>query len=359
MAAPFFNRARKYIRDMSSDTRKLYNEFLEKNLALIEKSLEASFPGNWEMEKMNSYVALDRFLELPIDTVATALRTGRNDNISGLKSTTAYLITIKFPELTVTNSRGQRHLMRDMYIRVNLSPLLNFTHAFTGMRTSFTLAEADSNYTFSHLSGQVGSNFSGFCLGSTDFARRIAEMQGKFDHTWFDMFCVQLPDYLSWESLEGGPYKRLDSVIGRSGNTGISFNHNTLASYYKRFLMEDCDFDVELVQNDWTYGLKVINNDKLTKSVTSIVKDKAHLQVYDPVKKTRYSEPGVVSASLVEHWNKQISGNRFKFKGEQIVPKVIGTPPKSGEDNKIRVAHTDIQSTIARMLENDLNRNLK
>lgn len=131
-------------------------------------------------------------------------------------------INIKFPEITVTNGHIKRTI-KDLWVRLNFVTVrsgkqlrLRFA-GMSGTRSAMSVNEFQSSYMFSHL--RTSNNmisWHGFCLGHTDFAMNVAQLQDTFDIDKFELFLHQLNSYLQWESLDGGPYVRLDSIQQRN-----------------------------------------------------------------------------------------------------------------------------------------------
>jgi hypothetical protein len=126
---------------------------------------------------------------------------------------------IHFPEIIITNSKDQKHLIRDLYIEYNIRVRKeNFDNSgyklslgFSGKRTSLSLKEHESSYRHSHLT--TGNNhFGGFCLGSSDYSLLLQSLQIEPTEDNWMLILLGLENYLSWESLEGGPYITLDNL---------------------------------------------------------------------------------------------------------------------------------------------------
>lgn len=130
------------------------------------------------------------------------------------------IIIVHFPELTITNERGRTHLIRDMYARVVLSPNGKLHSGPQFHRATFTHAECKNNYLHSHVRTirfDHLTEWQGGCLGSGPIRDTISRL--SIDFSWEDwtLFAVQLDQYVHVESLEGGPYHRMESVGPNNG----------------------------------------------------------------------------------------------------------------------------------------------
>ncbi len=125
-----------------------------------------------------------------------------------------YSITILFPELEMTNSANAKHTIYDMYVRFIVG-YVNLTEecisvSFLGNRGMFTLKEACSGYSHSHMNGSA--TFTNFCLGSSVFGTLLHDVMRQPDETKWNLLLLSVENYLKWESLEGGPYRLISNM---------------------------------------------------------------------------------------------------------------------------------------------------
>lgn len=119
-------------------------------------------------------------------------------------------VTIKFPSIVITNSMESNHEMKDVFIRFTI-----MERGLTSMciaRTTVTEAEWGS-YLFSHTSGTIpGEWYSTLCMGSTDMKIKYDQAVDSNSFSAIDSVIASLLGYLSWESLEGNPYRRMHDI---------------------------------------------------------------------------------------------------------------------------------------------------
>jgi len=132
-------------------------------------------------------------------------------------------LVVYFPEITITNSEGTLHDIKDLYVRFNINIDVHRS-AYScidlfGRRATISDYEFRSDYGHSHFSGRGLSSYSRFCLGSSEYAMIINSMKFSLkEEDWFLLF-FSLENYVSWESLEGGPYRRIREIsLGRNFN---------------------------------------------------------------------------------------------------------------------------------------------
>ena len=232
----------------------IHRDSLLERLSLIFPILDSHFPNNWDMGW---------------DIVEGGL----------LPSLITY-----FPEVTITSDNGKQHLIQGLgmilkfrdwstwdndkeqpedYLAANIVPEIY------GFRTHKTFIEQLRGYQHSHLpSINRTSNpmypESLFCLGSSDIYDVFTNLEDAittedFSMT-FEMLCVMLRVHAETESQEGGPYKRIEELIGvsreRWSNISVSV-YNDLVSYIIR---ENIPLGFDYAQKEGEFVIK--NNPK-------------------------------------------------------------------------------------------------
>lgn len=114
-------------------------------------------------------------------------------------------ITIKFSEITIRNN-SFKHLIKDMYVRILLD---RFQPKLQGWRGTKSIFEHLASYSHSHLP-RGGSSFNDFCLGASEFRTIFKNFKNSTDS--FTLFCLSLPQFLAWESIQGVPYIKMREV---------------------------------------------------------------------------------------------------------------------------------------------------
>lgn len=137
-------------------------------------------------------------------------------------------LLIKFDKVLIENIQGRQHLMTDFYVRFKFCFLEEDSHpegnlynlfGIESIRLSATPLEIYKGYSFSHQSNSPG-NWGNLCTGSGDFGNSINLLYLNSLFTEWkikDLFTpiYLLEGYVSWESLDGGPYKRLSSLYAK------------------------------------------------------------------------------------------------------------------------------------------------
>jgi len=245
---------------------------------------------------------------------------------------------ILFPEFTISNSTGQEHLIRELYLRLsfNNNGILSDISATRG---TVTQAEIQSNYPHSHIgSNAVRGGWGGFCWGSGPIRRQIESLQRRFDPLMFEAFILAMDTYLQWESLEGGPYQYMADVKKRMNIRNV--DTSVLEDTFKRFINVCTDVNFTVVE-----GRKIEidpTDEDFMASILPLVKEE-HL-----VMRTNDGQ-FFTEGENQEYDNKDL---HFEFKGEKVYLKVIDDDPP--EENSAKYPHPQITEYIAQKLSRKL-----
>lgn len=273
-----------------------------------------------------------------------------------------YAITVHFPKLIVKNSLGVEHPITDMYTTFYfyIDSFTIYLDHFEGIRTSFTMKEYLSGYSFSHLSNSIEST-GNFCLGwDTPFSRAINNLKvDKLQGTTFtiekvdeytnnlEIVLYMLPEYLSWESLSGGPYKLLSSLgrnrFGPSISYSISTEHKIIADIILSKIIAtpellDQLFDKCILNSG--DGLK-INAFQLTNLVDSMLveENRGSLEGFSPYDPVSYdfieNTTTVPKGYLHPESGIMLRGTTIIFKENSIRQTVTEGLPKLDKENLI------------------------
>ena len=185
---------------------------------------------------------------------------------------------IWFPVVNITNSKSERHTIRDLYIRLNPSYAAHgneFTFIdFDGKRMAATKEEIYSSYQHSHLpprnylvadegdEDRSGFEFRRFCLGDSEINQVLAMLRSRYNEGTFKLLLLQLEEYVNWESIEGTPHIFMANVLGN--NILYTIGVNNIVNYSQELIRDrrnrtDKHLDFCLVGNK----IKIIQNEKL------------------------------------------------------------------------------------------------
>lgn len=219
----------------------------DKNKIVIGELLTRAFGDNWDI--------------VPFIDRATKIA-----NFPSHGPNVSHILLVRFPEFDIKNSKGRQHKIRDLITGI---PLLSSYRILSGhiwgIRTTFTSAEQAVSYVHSHLSsGGEFPGWSDFCLGSGIIRESMLIAQGcdpSVNPFAYDLFFENLDAYVRWESLEGGPYNRMEYITNSGVYTGsINLSQNTKNSFMKW-----------LRDNNYQFPISINSNIKSFKDFKSIV----------------------------------------------------------------------------------------
>lgn len=232
------------------------------------------------------------------------------------QSITQFDLIVLFPEINITNSRNHKHVMKDVYVKINIDITSHNVNTgdrlsnivLSGRRGKLSEEEYHSAYGHSHFSGRGIERWSDFCLGSSDFAMILQTMKFSLTAEDWSLLFLSLENYLSWESLEGGPYKNISSVSLRQ-QTYNSSDFKSHALELIKTLPNTC-----LTLND---GKIVFNTDH-----PALLE---HYTTNSRIKSFR-SDSNNSFASAQTRFNSFVSAEcvPFAFKGQLVIPVLYG-----------------------------------
>lgn len=214
-----------------------------------------------------------------------------------------FKIVVHFPEITIKNSRRQSHTIKELYVRFNIkidltqkTPSCNIF--VTGTRAMLSDKEYLSDYSHSHLPSNAISHWENFCLGSSDFSMLINTLRiSMTPEDWFLLF-FSLENYVSWESLEGGPHRTIGTIGSARSSTNREAHIPTAINLIPNIPKECLTFN-EGIQ---------------------LIEDHPSLYIYydtnSPLKS--FSSTSTNFSSVLARFKGRVEGHTFTFKGKTI-----------------------------------------
>lgn len=233
--------------------------YYKKVIQNITPSLEAIYPGRWDLQfdtVLETKVVLNEYTIVDFNETNYELYLGQYGGEEGLRDylsfsayrkwpsycTNIYIplsdvkfvvpsrllisnvyIIIHFPEVTVRNSRDESIEIKDLFTKTMLLSDGDISTKLFGARSTFTINEMSNGYIHSHLSAMAWNKyrdspsskliFQKFCLGESeliDFAR-IYNSERRIPD--FENYLYMIQTVASWESVEGGPHISMRNTI--------------------------------------------------------------------------------------------------------------------------------------------------
>ena len=144
-------------------------------------------------------------------------------------------IYILFPEINITNRDRANHTIKDLLVLIQLYNRDNTAlkiHSLKGGRLTLSYAEYQSDYFHSHLSiskNSISTEMNlpflrDFCTGSGEINIYHSNINGDgFTEEGFIRYAMQIMSLVSYESIEGTPYRYIRSISARP-RSGYHYN---------------------------------------------------------------------------------------------------------------------------------------
>ena len=144
------------------------------------------------------------------------------------KKNDSFTVLIHYPEITITNSADHKHNIKNLFVilRFYQGKLIRDIYGF---RTTLSFKEYLIGYKHSHLSSSTDmQKIKQFCTGEGSFNESLnmvkaTSRNGNLNEVLFESFIYNLKQYVSWESVEGVPYKYMLDIEFSRDNENINY----------------------------------------------------------------------------------------------------------------------------------------
>lgn len=193
--------------------------------------------------------------------------------ISSDTRTNTFHVNILFDNITITNSQKKLHTIKDLIVRIPIKydkakKTLSVVENIYGTKLTYSYEEYKSNYVHSHLqSANRDVHFSMFCLGASDIAVMNSDLRLKFSETKYLLFLNMLTTYVNWESLEGGPYRKISEISSRDRAYALTSTYSTFLSKWVSENQIDFNISFDVVSKQF----KVLRDSKLEGEIKRLV----------------------------------------------------------------------------------------
>jgi len=182
---------------------------------------------------------------------------------------------ILFEDITISNSHKKTHLIKDLVVKIpfsydRLGDTIKVSETILGTRLTNSYSEISSNYKHSHLpSCNVEQRFSTFCLGATDVNIINTDLKVAFTESKYLLFLNMLTAYVSWESLEGGPYIKFENISARGDRYYMSSNQQQALDQIVKKKVIDFNLSFDALNKNF----KVLRDTKLEGEIIKQLED--------------------------------------------------------------------------------------
>lgn len=232
---------------------------------------------------------------------------------------------IKFDKFTISNSAGFSHIIENLIVSLciyydTIKESFSIYPNLYGYRTTLTKAELDSDYEHSHLCTETKGIFKEddykycyerFCLG-TSVLNNLLEKQFKENIKAKDIFkdiLLNIFSTISYESLEGTPYRNISSIREKGTLSDKSYIDviNSAVKIcnlvYDIVVKNKIPFDISFIEE----GIKV--------SITSEGEDR----LIEESLKAGLAEPGFTFIYFIDN-----IGSKYWYTNENIEKNISG-----------------------------------
>ena len=253
-------------------------------------------------------------------------------------------LIIHYPQIRITNNLNEEHMIKDLYVQLPMRSR-SFTSHIKGFRGTLSYPEYVSTYVHSHLNG-INQSFWGFCLGADGInvlwnELKIADYETAEDYELqLESFFHQLNSFVAYESIEGGPFRRIGRISPYTDN-GLS--HNQVSIQMRKIWggIDDSDFDLSMDLN--TGQVHLVEADYLHNVLASLVE--IH-QTRDAAGNYRNVDEGGEDFEGTE-----LSNHYIYFKGKKVKTKVEPYKFSDYETNSRKFCHKDIFKSFKNHIE--------
>ena len=277
-------------------------------------------------------------------------------------------IYILFPIVNITNRNNKKHTIKDLLVEIILHSHINQDiriDSLKGGRLTLSYAEYQSDYFHSHLSTTKGAISSGmtlpymdsFCTGSGEINIYHSNINGDgFNEERFMRYAMQILSLVSYESIEGTPYRYMNNIrtYSRSGsyfhldNRRKELFFQKVTNWYKQ---SETIPNIDIII-DSTNSYSVAQNENFQKFVEEVYyedNDKARFFCILGENNNYYaynSAPGFTTPPTVR--------TTFIFRSE--VKNMVIEPAPQGNTTVTHIIHPSLIKHLKEEIEYELNK---
>jgi hypothetical protein len=252
----------------------------------------------------------------------------------GLKQFTPYF-KVLYPKFTITNSRGRSHEIRDLFVYHSFQFSNGSVHPYEleGGRFSKTDLEILSSYQQSHLGSHASwadNPFycSRFCVGGdTDVSRMLAEFEMEMDIDRYELFLFCVDSMITWESLEGVPYIKMESIENANSKMVTLSDPGCEMTIVNKIMDDKIPLDVDFYVSDGIY--RIHPNLRASDFIKKIVLARYQFNVAKNILVSRVPntynkfQQMKVEGEVAQRMNKITVPDYTIFRGKKVYPKII------------------------------------
>ena len=271
---------------------------------------------------------------------------------------------VLYPQFIISNSQQRTHEIRDLFVFHGFKYSNGSVHPYKleGGRFSKTDLEVSSGYQQSHLGSHAGWKTnpfycSKFCVGSdTDVSLMMAEFEVEMDFDRYELFLFCVDSMITWESLEGVPYMKMENIKNAHSNrvTSSQDKHENLV--IDQIIKNKIPLDVDFYVSEGVY--KMHPNLRASEFIKGIVLKLFTFDIAKTILVTRTQNTFDTylqmrpEGAIAKQMNKLVATEDYTiFRGRKIYAKIV----KEDERNETPISIEDY-IVYPKFLENVLRK---
>lgn len=292
-------------------------------------------------------------------------------------------IILHFPKINITNRDSQSHTIKDLFVKVSFGHGYNVDRrervlriaGISGARSTLSYAEYCSNYLHSHISANtynqynLSTEFYNFCTGSGEINIYQTNLNVEgFTEESFTQYLIQIMSLVSYESIEGTPYRYMRNIIVRpidARSYNMPPNSQVLRLYNiakakaaEQFRNTNISPKIKFTLEDSKYS--IVNDENFENYLKDCLNDRNDLERFlCYIDETgfvhRYSasvDSGIQGRYLVP----SISTVPYIFRGREI-PYIVEDRPQSQDTTNITFGiHPSVKKDIKKRIDENFNK---
>lgn len=195
-------------------------------------------------------------------------------------------IYILFPEINITNRDGANHIIKDLLVLIQFYNYNNTSlriNSLKGGRLTLSYAEYQSNYFHSHLliyKNSISTTMdlpylSNFCTGSGEINIYQSNINGDgFNEERFIRYAMQIMSLVSYESIEGNPYRYIRSISARPHSGSYYNTDNSRKERFKtrviNYYKQENKIPIIDIHIDYTNSYYISDNETFKNFIYSV-----------------------------------------------------------------------------------------
>lgn len=293
--------------------------------------LQEVFPDEWDIyvEKRTEYITVQK-----INYIGIAYEDSEEREQYVLNP------VIKFDTIEITNTAGHKHIIRNLFIMLEITTegdnKLHFSKLL-GTRSLLSYKEYRVGYYHSHLRSRsnlfyTATEFDEFCLGQGEIRDLFVDLTENFNEELFALMLYQVKMFAQWESTEGRPFIRMNSIYEVRNETAPNIKSSVQKRYFDRLVAKRkaeganvvsfkyLDDQFRIIENNayeiFLLDAEILGDPEFEREMASVGHDVTHLLCTrdNKGKYFRANSNNADSPLLINTTN----NNSFIFRGQEV-----------------------------------------